>query len=137
MPSTRYHSRRSHNFLISLILFASAMLTAIRTLPRSSVRSALFLRSFSATALRTAPNGKVYQSAEEAVDVVKSDDILLTGGFGLCGIPSTLIQALAKRKDEVKGLTGVSNNAGVEEKGLGLLLQTGQVSKLIASYVGA
>jgi 3-oxoacid CoA-transferase len=78
----------------------------------------------------------VYPSAAEAVEAVKSNDILLAGGFGLCGIPDTLLTAVSERKD-VKGLTGVSNNAGVEEKGLGLLLKTGQLSKLIASYVGA
>lgn len=61
---------------------------------------------------------KVYDSADEAVRDVKSGDILLSGGFGLCGTPDTLIQALAKRSD-VTGLTGVSNNAGVGKKGLG------------------
>lgn len=61
--------------------------------------------------------------------------MILSGGFGLCGTPDTLIQALAKRKD-VKNLTGVSNNAGVGDKGLGLLLGSGQISKMIASYIG-
>lgn len=103
---------------------------------RHSIPSRTLARRFSCSALRAAPKGKVYPSAAEAVEVVKSNDILLTGGFGLCGIPDTLLKALAERK-EVNGLTGVSNNAGVEEKGLGLLLQTKQVSKLIASYVGA
>jgi len=105
-------------------------------LARQSLRSRL-VRGFSTSALRLAPNGKVYPTAAEAVEVLKSNDILLAGGFGLCGIPDTLLKAVAERKDTVKNLTGVSNNAGVEEKGLGLLLQTGQVSKLIASYVGA
>lgn len=56
-------------------------------------------------------------------------------GFGLCGVPNTLIQALSKRSD-VNNLTGVSNNAGAGERGLGLLLHTGQISKMIASYIG-
>ncbi|KAJ9106973.1 hypothetical protein QFC20_003873 [Naganishia adeliensis] len=78
---------------------------------------------------------KVYDSAAEAVKDVKSGDILLSGGFGLCGVPNTLIQALSKRSD-INNLTGVSNNAGAGERGLGLLLHTGQISKMIASYIG-
>lgn len=58
-----------------------------------------------------------------------------TIGFGLCGTPNTLIQALAKRP-EITNLTGVSNNAGVGSKGLGLLLGSGQIGKMIASYIG-
>lgn len=61
---------------------------------------------------------KVYDNVDEAVADVKSGDILLSGGFGLCGTPDTLIQALSRRP-EVKKLTGVSNNAGVGKKGLG------------------
>lgn len=59
----------------------------------------------------------------------------LAPGFGLCGVPNTLIQALSKRSD-INNLTGVSNNAGAGERGLGLLLHTGQISKMIASYIG-
>ncbi|EPQ58362.1 3-oxoacid CoA-transferase [Gloeophyllum trabeum ATCC 11539] len=78
---------------------------------------------------------KVWDSAEEAVGDVKAGDMILSGGFGLCGTPDTLIGALAKRP-EVKMLTAVSNNAGSGELGLGKLLQSGQIDKMIASYIG-
>ncbi|TDL24740.1 3-oxoacid CoA-transferase [Rickenella mellea] len=78
---------------------------------------------------------KVWSSADEAVKDIKSGSIILSGGFGLCGTPDTLIQALSRRK-EVTNLTAVSNNAGVGERGLGLLLHSGQVSKMISSYIG-
>jgi len=61
--------------------------------------------------------------------------MLLCGGFGLCGVPDTLINEMEKRK-EVTGLTAVSNNAGVDGKGLSKLLESGQVKKMISSYVG-
>ncbi|BGO92309.1 hypothetical protein NBRC10512_007719 [Rhodotorula toruloides] len=79
---------------------------------------------------------KIYPSAEEAVKDVKGDSIVLSGGFGLCGTADTLIGALAKRP-EVKNLTCVSNNAGVGKMGLGALLHSGQISKMISSYLGA
>ncbi|KAF8522262.1 3-oxoacid CoA-transferase [Hysterangium stoloniferum] len=78
---------------------------------------------------------KVWDSADEAVKDVKSGDILLSGGFGLCGTPDTLIQALSRRKD-VQKLTAVSNNAGVGNLGLGCLLSTRQIDKMISSYIG-
>src|SRR5881227_1434242 len=77
---------------------------------------------------------KVVASADEAVRDVADDSTLVVGGFGLCGIPENLIQALVKRG--VKGLTCVSNNAGVDDWGLGLLLQTKQIRKMVSSYVG-
>lgn len=78
---------------------------------------------------------KVYGSAKEALDGLLSDGMLIAaGGFGLCGIPELLIDAI---KDAgVKDLTFASNNAGVDDFGLGLLLQTRQVKKMISSYVG-
>ncbi|OAU95186.1 Succinyl-CoA:3-ketoacid-coenzyme A transferase subunit A [Moraxella catarrhalis] len=80
-------------------------------------------------------SNKVYQDATSAlVDIVKDDQTVAVGGFGLCGIPEQLIVAL--RDTGVKGLTCISNNAGVDDFGLGLLLQTRQVKKMIASYVG-
>ncbi|KAK4051450.1 hypothetical protein OIV83_002934 [Microbotryomycetes sp. JL201] len=79
---------------------------------------------------------KIWQSAEEAVADVKGESILLSGGFGLCGTADTLIGALAKRP-EVTGLTCVSNNAGVGKLGLGALLHTGQIARMISSYLGA
>jgi 3-oxoacid CoA-transferase subunit A len=77
---------------------------------------------------------KVVASADEAVRDVKDGSMIMVGGFGLCGIPADLIDALVRRG--VKDLTTVSNNAGVDEFGLGKLLQTGQIKKHIGSYVG-
>jgi len=78
---------------------------------------------------------KVYPSAAAALaDVVKDGQIIAVGGFGLCGIPEALIAAL--RDTGVRNLTCVSNNAGVDGFGLGLLLATRQIRKMISSYVG-
>lgn len=78
---------------------------------------------------------KVYASAAEALKGVVADGQTIgVGGFGLCGIPEALIEAL--RDSEVKDLTCVSNNAGVDGFGLGLLLETRQIKKMISSYVG-
>ena len=78
---------------------------------------------------------KVYPTAEAALaGVMKDGMIVMSGGFGLCGIPETLIEAV--RRTGVKDLTVVSNNAGVDGAGLGVLLETGQIKKMIASYVG-
>lgn len=78
---------------------------------------------------------KVYNSAKSALqDIVKDGQTLAIGGFGLCGIPEALIAAL--RDSGVKDLTCISNNAGVDDFGLGLLLQTRQIKKMISSYVG-
>ncbi len=81
------------------------------------------------------PRGKVYSDAGAALsDVVASEQTLAVGGFGLCGIPEALIAAL--RDSGVKGLTVISNNAGVDGFGLGQLLETRQIRKMISSYVG-
>ncbi|MEP5730615.1 MAG: CoA transferase subunit A [Sulfitobacter sp.] len=78
---------------------------------------------------------KVYGSAAEALDGVLSDGMLIAaGGFGLCGIPELLLQAI--KEDGAKNLTFASNNAGVDDFGIGILLQTKQVKKMISSYVG-
>lgn len=77
---------------------------------------------------------KVYIDAKSAIAGVKDNMTLLVGGFGLCGIPENCIEAL--RDSGVKGLTCVSNNAGVDDFGLGLLLQTRQIRKMLSSYVG-
>ena len=78
---------------------------------------------------------KVYPSAEAALDgLVHDGQTFAVGGFGLCGIPEALIQAL--RDSGVKDLTVISNNAGVDGFGLGQLLQTRQIKKMISSYVG-
>lgn len=77
---------------------------------------------------------RVVKNAEEAVKDITDNMTLLVGGFGLCGIPENCINALVKKG--IKGLTCISNNAGVDDFGLGLLLQTKQIKKMIASYVG-
>ena len=78
---------------------------------------------------------KVYPDAASALaDIVKDGQTIAVGGFGLCGIPEALIVAL--RDSGVTGLTAISNNAGVDDAGLGLLLATRQITKMIASYVG-
>ncbi|WP_151706358.1 CoA transferase subunit A [Acinetobacter sp. TUM15064] len=78
---------------------------------------------------------KVYSSAKDALqDVVQDGQTLAVGGFGLCGIPESLIAAL--KQTGVKNLTCISNNAGVDGFGLGLLLKSKQIKKMIASYVG-
>ena len=77
---------------------------------------------------------KVVASAEDAVKDIADGATLVVGGFGLCGIPENLINALVERG--VKNLTCVSNNAGVDDWGLGLLLQTKQIRKMVSSYVG-
>lgn len=77
---------------------------------------------------------KVVSSTAEAIKGVTNNMTILTGGFGLCGLPENLIIAL--RDSGVTGLTCVSNNAGVDDFGLGLLLQTKQIKKMISSYVG-
>ena len=78
---------------------------------------------------------KIYPSAAAALaGIVRDDQLLAVGGFGLCGIPEALIEAL--RDSGVKGLTVISNNAGVDGFGLGKLLETRQIKKMISSYVG-
>ncbi|CAN5360824.1 CoA transferase subunit A [soil metagenome] len=77
---------------------------------------------------------KTVANAEEAIKDIKDNATIMLGGFGLCGIPENSIAALVKKG--VKGLTCISNNAGVDDFGIGLLLKTRQVKKMISSYVG-
>ena len=77
---------------------------------------------------------KVVANAEEAIQGIESGMTVMFGGFGLCGIPENAIQAIVK--NGAKELTCISNNAGVDDFGLGFLLQTKQIKKMIASYVG-
>src|ERR671926_471906 len=78
---------------------------------------------------------KVYPDAKAALAGLLRDDMtIMAGGFGLCGIPESLIEAI--RDSGVKGLTIISNNAGIDGVGLGVLLETRQVKKMISSYVG-
>lgn len=77
---------------------------------------------------------KTVKNADEAIKDIKDNMVLMLGGFGLCGIPENCIIALVKKG--VKGLTCISNNAGVDDFGIGLMLKTRQVKKMISSYVG-
>jgi 3-oxoacid CoA-transferase subunit A len=77
---------------------------------------------------------KLFNSAEEAIADIEDGQIIMLGGFGLCGIPEKCINALVKKN--VQNLTCISNNAGVDDFGIGLMLQQKQVKKMIASYVG-
>ena len=77
---------------------------------------------------------KVYKNAKEAIFDIEDNATLMLGGFGLCGIPENLITALVEKGP--KGLTCISNNAGVDDFGIGLMLQQKQVRKMISSYVG-
>jgi 3-oxoacid CoA-transferase subunit A len=87
------------------------------------------------TKTKGTPMNKVYPDAASALSgIVKDGQVIAVGGFGLCGIPEALIKAL--RDSGVKNLTAISNNAGVDGFGLGQLLETRQIKKMIASYVG-
>ena len=77
---------------------------------------------------------KVVSGAEEAIKDISDGATIMLGGFGLCGIPENCIQALVKKN--VKNLTCISNNAGVDDFGIGLMLKQHQVKKMISSYVG-
>jgi 3-oxoacid CoA-transferase subunit A len=77
---------------------------------------------------------KVLESAEAAVAAISDGAIIMMGGFGLCGIPENLIKALHARG--TKGLTLISNNAGIDDFGIGVLLRSRQVKKMVSTYVG-
>jgi 3-oxoacid CoA-transferase subunit A len=77
---------------------------------------------------------KVYKNAEEAIGDIHDGAVIMLGGFGLCGIPENCIAALVKKGS--KQLTCISNNAGVDDFGIGLMLKQRQVKKMISSYVG-
>lgn len=95
-------------------------------------QSILNARQLSLTPVNSA---QIYKNAEDAISDIKSDSTILCGGFGLCGIPENLIRALSDKK-AIKDLTIVSNNAGVNDFGVGLLLRQNQVKRMISSYVG-
>ncbi|KAI9662546.1 MAG: hypothetical protein M1821_008713 [Bathelium mastoideum] len=94
----------------------------------------LLARTFSSARARHAIN-KIYPSAAAALSDMKSNSVVLCGGFGLSGVPDTLINQV-RATPTITGLTAVSNNAGVPGSGLGLLLESKQIRKMIASYVG-
>jgi 3-oxoacid CoA-transferase subunit A len=77
---------------------------------------------------------KIVSNADEAIKDIQDGAVIMLGGFGLCGIPENSITALVKKG--VKNLTCISNNAGVDDFGIGLMLKTRQVKKMISSYVG-
>lgn len=77
---------------------------------------------------------KTYSSAEAAIADIADGAVIMSGGFGLCGNPENLIHAIHRKG--VKNLTIISNNCGIDTKGLGILLSNGQVKKMISSYVG-
>jgi len=77
---------------------------------------------------------KIYQNAETAISDIQDGQTIMLGGFGLCGIPENSIKALVNKG--IKNLTCISNNAGVDDFGIGLMLQQRQVKKMISSYVG-
>lgn len=84
---------------------------------------------------RSVTSVQIFKDAQDAIHDVNSGSTILCGGFGLCGIPENLFKALSDKKD-IKGLTVVSNNAGVSDFGVGLLLRQNQVKRMISSYVG-
>ena len=77
---------------------------------------------------------KIVANADEAIKDIEEGAVLMLGGFGLCGIPENCIAALVKKG--IKDLTCISNNAGVDDFGIGLMLQKKQIRKMISSYVG-
>jgi len=112
-------------------LAGSAMLAALRIGVRAPFRAA-GVRALSAATPKK--GSKVVATADEAVADIPNGATLCVGGFGLCGIPENLINALVKQG--ASDLVAVSNNAGVDDFGLGLLLKTGQIRRMISSYVG-
>ncbi|KAJ1029092.1 hypothetical protein NDA18_002720 [Ustilago nuda] len=92
-------------------------------------------RAFSSTALRSLTSSKVYPSADEAVKDIAPGSTVLSAGFGLCGTPETLIGAIS-RHPHINNLTVVSNNAGTGELGLGKLLKSKQINKMVSSFIG-
>ncbi|TPX33229.1 3-oxoacid CoA-transferase [Synchytrium microbalum] len=100
-----------------------------------SRRAGPIIKNWSKRNLATTSSSKVFTTPEEAIHDLKPYTTLLCGGFGLSGNPENLIHAINNRND-ITGLTVVSNNAGVDDCGLGLLLQKKQIKRMIASYVG-
>ncbi|KAJ2704776.1 Succinyl-CoA:3-ketoacid coenzyme A transferase 1, mitochondrial [Coemansia sp. IMI 203386] len=106
-----------------------ALASASRILTRPHILAGL------ATASARAYHSKLVKSSDEAIQGIKSGDTLLIGGFGLCGIPENLLKAVARRTD-IQQVTAVSNNAGTSDYGLGTLLQSRQIKRMVSSYVG-
>lgn len=103
-------------------------------LAQSYIPASTQLRTFASSQRRCEIN-KIVASPQEALKDMRADSIVLCGGFGLCGVPNMLIDQVEKMP-HIKGLTAVSNNAGVPGSGLGKLLASKQIKKMLASYVG-
>lgn len=115
---------------MNILTFANKTSTGWHVILKKSFKTNS--RRFSTTSVNLL---QIYQDAQEAIKDVKSNSTILCGGFGLCGIPENLIKALSDR-NEIRDLTIVSNNAGVNDFGVGLLLKQNQVKRMISSYVG-
>ncbi|XP_020609414.1 succinyl-CoA:3-ketoacid coenzyme A transferase 1, mitochondrial-like [Orbicella faveolata] len=129
--STREERSRKSSIMASMNCIFARFLRATSPLRLSNTSLTLVGCKFSTSSSRSL---HFYNSGEEAVKEIPHGAKLLVGGFGLCGIPENLIDGLLKTG--VKNLTCVSNNAGVDDFGLGLLLKTQQIKRMISSYVG-
>lgn len=116
-----------------MTLLASQRHLASIYLRHSKTRYQFNVRNLSTSPTRYV---QIFDNANDAIHDLKSDSTILCGGFGLCGIPENLFRAVESKKDSIKGLTIVSNNAGVNDFGIGLLLRQNQVKRMISSYVG-
>ncbi|ETN43105.1 uncharacterized protein HMPREF1541_02263 [Cyphellophora europaea CBS 101466] len=115
-------------------LTRTARLTARHLASRNPHSTSPLIRAFSSTPTQREVN-KIVSSAREAIADMQPNSTLLCGGFGLCGVPDTLINEVSETP-RLTGLTAVSNNAGVPGSGLGKLLDTKQIKRMVASYVG-
>lgn len=127
MLKVPYATRRAGQKLISSLLHPRLLSSSVLQAPRTP-----------AFAWQQQPpkpgSNKLIGSVDDAISDIFPGAVLCVGGFGLCGIPENLIAALVRKGTD--HLTAVSNNAGVDDFGLGLLLQTGQIKRMISSYVG-
>ncbi|KAI2774506.1 putative coenzyme A transferase [Daldinia loculata] len=124
------HARRQYSISIAT---ATATITSSRFTPCLRRSHRYYATEASAKAARG--GSKVFKSADEAVADLKDGDVVLSAGFGLCGVAETLIQAIHKRG--LKNLTAVSNNAGSGDHGLALLTRDGRLDRIILSYLGS
>lgn len=124
----------SHSFAVRRTAKSPAFRPCLGNIKRPRVFQGPQLRTFTSSQKRREIN-KIVPSAEEALKDMKGDSTFLCGGFGLCGVPNMLIDQVEKMP-HIKGLTAVSNNAGIPGSGLGKLLASKQIKKMLASYVG-
>ncbi|KAK3486742.1 uncharacterized protein B0T23DRAFT_232908 [Neurospora hispaniola] len=120
---------------------SSRLSLRIRIQTGHGVRSLSYSKHWRSQSLPTVTRGdsKLYASADDAVADIRSASVVLSSGFGLCGVPETLIEAIRKRGPEsLHSLTAVSNNAGAEGRGgLALLIESGQIDRMIMSHLGS